>query len=243
MKITILIAAIILFASGVFVQPEQFAKGSTVLARPQATPEKPLDAEAVAALLEELKDDLPNFVDNEDTVTAIIEKWDTRKSLAGRPKMHILKILIDDIWTFVKDREIRNEIAESWGVEDRVVAATPVKTPIPPQTVTIPVPNPKPQYQGTCRPQGAAIKSNRSGGFAFINAAYRAMFATGTVRCFDEAKGFGFITQDGDGTDIFVHHSAINMDGVRTLQEGQKVQYELVIGPKGQRSAANVRPA
>ncbi|ABF87758.1 Cold shock protein CspA [Myxococcus hansupus] len=66
--------------------------------------------------------------------------------------------------------------------------------------------------------------------------------ATGTVKWFNDAKGFGFIVQDGGGEDVFVHHSAINMDGFRTLQEGQKVEFEVGRGPKGLQ-AQNVRAA
>ena len=64
--------------------------------------------------------------------------------------------------------------------------------------------------------------------------------ATGTVKWFNDAKGFGFITQDGGGEDVFCHHSAINMDGFRTLVEGQKVEFEVARGPKGLQ-AQNVR--
>ncbi len=65
--------------------------------------------------------------------------------------------------------------------------------------------------------------------------------ATGTVKWFNSEKGYGFIQQD-DGSDIFVHHSAIEMDGYRTLKEGQDVEFEVVQGDKGL-SAANVRPS
>ena len=63
--------------------------------------------------------------------------------------------------------------------------------------------------------------------------------ATGTVKWFNDAKGFGFITQDGGGEDVFVHHTAINMDGFRTLAEGQKVQFD-VVQERGKERAANV---
>jgi len=64
--------------------------------------------------------------------------------------------------------------------------------------------------------------------------------ATGTVKWFNDAKGFGFITQDGGGEDVFVHHTAIMSEGFRTLAEGQKVEFEVKQGPKGLQ-AANVR--
>jgi CspA family cold shock protein len=64
--------------------------------------------------------------------------------------------------------------------------------------------------------------------------------ATGTVKWFNDAKGFGFITQDGGGEDVFVHHTAIVSEGFRTLKEGQKVEFEVKKGPKGLQ-AANVK--
>jgi CspA family cold shock protein len=64
---------------------------------------------------------------------------------------------------------------------------------------------------------------------------------TGTVKWFNESKGFGFITQDAGGEDVFCHHSAIQAEGFRALTEGQKVEFEVVRGPKGLQ-AQNVRP-
>jgi CspA family cold shock protein len=55
---------------------------------------------------------------------------------------------------------------------------------------------------------------------------------TGTVKWFNNAKGYGFISQEG-GEDVFVHHSAIEMTGYRTLNEGQRVQFSVERGPKG----------
>ena len=57
--------------------------------------------------------------------------------------------------------------------------------------------------------------------------------STGKVKWFDEAKGFGFIAPEGGGEDVFIHFSAIQGDGFRTLAEGDTVQYEVERGPKG----------
>ncbi|MFN7183953.1 cold-shock protein [Thermomonas haemolytica] len=64
---------------------------------------------------------------------------------------------------------------------------------------------------------------------------------TGTVKWFNDAKGFGFITQDGGGDDLFVHFRSIETSGFKSLQEGQKVSYVAVKGQKGMQ-AEQVRP-
>jgi cold shock protein len=65
---------------------------------------------------------------------------------------------------------------------------------------------------------------------------------TGVVKWFNDAKGYGFIQQDGGGEDVFVHFSAIAMDGYKSLTEGQKVEFDVVQGSKGLQ-AANVTAA
>lgn len=65
---------------------------------------------------------------------------------------------------------------------------------------------------------------------------------TGTVKWFNDAKGFGFIAPEDGSEDVFVHFSAITADGFRSLQEGQKVTFETVDGPKG-KQASGVSPA
>jgi cold shock protein len=66
--------------------------------------------------------------------------------------------------------------------------------------------------------------------------------ATGTVKWFNDAKGFGFITPDDGSEDLFAHFSAINMNGFKSLKEGEKVSFEVLQGPKG-KQASNIQRA
>jgi CspA family cold shock protein len=65
--------------------------------------------------------------------------------------------------------------------------------------------------------------------------------ATGTVKWFNDAKGFGFITPDAGGEDLFAHFSEIRSEGFKSLQENQKVDFEVKKGPKGMQ-ASNIQP-
>jgi len=65
---------------------------------------------------------------------------------------------------------------------------------------------------------------------------------TGIVKWFNDLKGFGFITPDLGGEDLFAHFSAIQMNGFKTLKEGQKVKFEITQGPKG-KQASNIQAA
>ncbi len=67
--------------------------------------------------------------------------------------------------------------------------------------------------------------------------------ATGTVKWFDDRKGYGFITPADGGKDVFVHHTAIKAEGFRSLAEAQAVEFEIVDGPKGKQAANVVKAA
>jgi len=78
-------------------------------------------------------------------------------------------------------------------------------------------------------------------GQAQIAQAGECQMASGTVKWFNDAKGFGFITPDDGSADLFAHYSAIASSGFKSLQEGQKVTYEATKGPKGMQ-ASNIQP-
>ncbi len=88
----------------------------------------------------------------------------------------------------------------------------------------------------------ADLKLKRSAGIrpAFLTG--KGCMAIGTVKWFNDAKGYGFITPDDGSEDLFAHFSAIQMNGFKTLKEGQKVSFEVTQGPKGSQ-ASNIQAA
>jgi CspA family cold shock protein len=119
-----------------------------------------------------------------------------------------------------------------------------------------------PKYQGVCADgRVAASNCRRSGAvadalIAILETQAKAngggklrrdtrdgkRMATGTVKWFNDAKGYGFITPDDKSDDLFAHFSAIQMGGFKTLKEGQKVSFEVTQGPKG-KQASNIQAA
>src|SRR5690606_3542706 len=99
----------------------------------------------------------------------------------------------------------------------------------------------RPRFQGAA--PGGAGRGGEPRGFqparVIVFRNVQAM-ATGTVKWFNDSKGFGFITPDDGGEDLFAHFSAIQMNGFKTLKEGQKVQFEVTQGPKG-KQASNIQ--
>jgi cold shock protein len=85
------------------------------------------------------------------------------------------------------------------------------------------------------------VQGRRSGGLSFRNNRSNEQMAQGTVKWFNAEKGFGFIAQENGGDDVFVHYSAIQSQGYKTLDENQKVEFDVTQGPKGPQ-AENVRP-
>jgi hypothetical protein len=112
----------------------------------QTKQEKPLNAEAVSALVQELTDGLPDLIADENQVAEITEKWDEREGLAGKTRTQILNLLFADVKSVVADKNIQDEIWASWkeagmdGEEEQETPPSPDKpvTPPPPKTPTAP---------------------------------------------------------------------------------------------------------
>jgi cold shock protein len=89
---------------------------------------------------------------------------------------------------------------------------------------------------------GLSSRSHFRDAVAPVTLIWKQEMETGTVKWFNDAKGYGFITPDAGGEDLFAHFSEVRVDGFKSLQENQKVTYETKVGPKG-KQAANITPA
>jgi CspA family cold shock protein len=87
------------------------------------------------------------------------------------------------------------------------------------------------------RDPDVASRARQGGSFRLRNF-LDVFMPTGTVKWFNDAKGYGFITPDDGSEDLFAHFSAIQMDGFKTLKEGQKVKFEVTQGPKGKQASS-----
>jgi CspA family cold shock protein len=96
------------------------------------------------------------------------------------------------------------------------------------------------EQSSSTRPNQQDSASGRSDSSSAIQSRKHDQMEQGTVKWFNDAKGFGFISRQ-NGEDVFVHYSAINSSGFKSLQEGQAVQFNVVKGPKGWQ-AADVQP-
>src|SRR5205823_3109394 len=135
----------------------------------------------------------------------------------------------------------------SWGgvilMSDDVVKRPPISHPaVPPSSADFfRAPGGLSRSRGLYMPR--PVRNERAGTGDMSSPKYEQevfYMAVGTVKWFNDAKGFGFISQEG-GDDVFVHHTAIQAEGFRSLAEGQKVEFDVNRGPKGLQ-AANVRP-
>lgn len=107
----------------------------------QSDPDERLDAEAVAALVEELADGLPDLIEDEAAVETVTDKWGKRQDLAAKTRIQILKMLFADVRSVVEDKETQDKIWKSWTEAEKSEDETPVETPKPQPT---PVETPKP---------------------------------------------------------------------------------------------------
>lgn len=87
-------------------------------------------------------------------------------------------------------------------------------------------------------PDAALILGMNKGDAPLAQLFLEVLMPTGTVKWFNDAKGYGFITPDDGSEDLFAHFSAIQMDGFKTLKEGQKVKFEVTQGPKGKQASS-----
>ena len=224
-RIILLAAIVMMAAAGLTLSPRFAVSANAASAVPQATPEETLDDEAVSALIDELKGGLSDQIEDEDQATAITDKWDAHEDLAGKTRQQILNLLFADVKSIVEDKKAQDSIWHAWTGEEESAVETSTASPqqpAPPEkpvAATPPVNAPKEASNEGCE-RGRQL---------------------GTVKSFNSEKGYGYITT-ADGQDVFVHYSSIESDGLKTLNEGQKVEFTLCIspGPKPNPRAINV---
>lgn len=109
----------------------------------QTKPDAPLDEEARTALIDQLKEGLPDFIEDKATVNSIVEKWDAHEDLNDKTKSQILEILFEDVKSVVKDEETRKNIWENWTQKEDKIQETPQQNndspkPTPPKSEPTP---------------------------------------------------------------------------------------------------------
>ncbi len=141
-----LLVAVFIFTSVGIATTGENARANAASVTPQATPEKPLNKEEVGALLEGLKEGLPDLIDDEAAVTRITDKWHARKDLAGKTRTQILNLLFADVKSVINDKATLDSIWQGWRSEEKSDEATPVESPQEPPTPPVKMPE-KPAEQ------------------------------------------------------------------------------------------------
>jgi hypothetical protein len=157
-KIIILMSVIIIFAAVGLTTPRiSTASANAASAVPQATPQKPLNEEEVGAMLDELKEGLPELINDEDAVAAITEKWDAREDLVGNTPLQIIRYLYADVRSVKDDKETLAALWKAWW--NRFGPPPPVVKTVPQPARTVPEPTRPP----TAGPSNGTVANTAPG--------------------------------------------------------------------------------